>query len=162
MFMADWIIGLTYVSALGSGLIAGIFFAFSTFVMAALARLPATQGIVAMQSINSTILRTLFSFVFIGTAFASIILGGGSLLRLSTPGAWYLLIGSLLYLVGAFLATILFNVPLNDALAAVAPDSAKGAEVWQCYLSSWVAWNHVRTIASLASMAAFILALRHY
>lgn len=159
--MANWIIGLTYVSALGSGLIAGIFFAFSTFVMAALARLPATQGIVAMQSINSTILRTLFSFVFIGTAFASIVLGGVSLLRMSTPDAWYLLIGSLLYLVGTFLATILFNLPLNNALAAVASDSAKGAEVWQRYLSSWVAWNHVRTIASLASLAAFILALRH-
>nr|WP_240041375.1 anthrone oxygenase family protein [Paenibacillus ginsengarvi] len=120
------------------------------------------QGIAAMQSINATILRTLFSFVFMGTAVASIVLGVVSLLRLSTPGVWYLLIGSLLYLVGTFLATILFNVPLNDALAAVAPESPEGAEVWQRYLSSWVAWNHVRTIASLASLAAFIVALRHF
>ncbi|MBB6734137.1 DUF1772 domain-containing protein [Cohnella zeiphila] len=158
--MAKWIIGLAYASALGSGLIAGIFFAFSAFVMAALARLPAAQGIAAMQSINSTILQTLFSFVFMGTAVASVVLGVASFLRLGTPGALYLLIGSLLYLVGSFLFTILFNVPLNDALAAVDPDSAKGAEVWQNYLSRWVAWNHVRTVASLASLAAFILALR--
>ncbi|WP_261304353.1 anthrone oxygenase family protein [Paenibacillus andongensis] len=158
--MAKWTIGLTYASALGSGLIAGIFFAFSTFVMAALARLPAAQGIVAMQSINSTILQTLFSFVFMGTAFVSVVLGGVSFFRLGTPGALYILIGSLLYFVGAFVATIIFNVPLNDALAAVEPGSAKGAEVWQHYLSRWVAWNHVRTIASLASLAAFIIALR--
>ena len=160
--MTKWIIGLTYTSALGSGLIAGIFFAFSTFVMAALARLPASQGIVAMQSINTTILQTLFSFVFVGTAFASVVLGGVSLFRLGTPGALYILIGSLLYFVGSFLATIVFNVPLNDALAAVDPSSSKGAEVWQHYLSRWVAWNHVRTIASLASLAAFILALRRF
>lgn len=160
--MANWIIGLTYVSALSSGLIAGIFFAFSTFVMAALARLPAAQGIAAMQSINTTILQTLFSFVFMGTALTSLILAGVSLYRWDTPGAIYLLIGSLLYFAGAFLATIVFNVPLNNALDAVNPDSAKGAEVWQHYLSRWVAWNHVRTIASLASLAAFILALRRF
>ncbi|MCC3373785.1 DUF1772 domain-containing protein [Cohnella sp. REN36] len=160
--MAKWITGITYASALGSGLIAGIFFAFSTFVMAALSRLPASQGIAAMQSINSTILQTLFSFVFMGTAIASVVLGVAAFLRLGTPGATYLLIGSLLYFVGAFLATIVFNVPLNDALAAVDPGSAEGANVWQHYLSSWVAWNHVRTIASLASLAAFILALRRW
>lgn len=86
--MDKWIIGLTYASAL--------------------ARLPAAQGIVAMQSINSTILQTLFSFVFMGTAFASVILGGVSFFRLGTPGALYILIGSLLYFVGTFLATIVF------------------------------------------------------
>ncbi|MGL4966898.1 MAG: hypothetical protein ACRC67_37105 [Inquilinus sp.] len=35
---------LVLLSALGSGLVGGIFFAFSTFVMGALARLPAPQG----------------------------------------------------------------------------------------------------------------------
>jgi len=45
---------LTLVSALGCGLIAGVFFAFSAFVMKALARLPPAQGIAAMQSINGS------------------------------------------------------------------------------------------------------------
>ena len=39
-----------------------------------------------------------------------------------------LLAGALLYFAGTFLVTMLFNVPLNDALAAVAPDSSDGAE----------------------------------
>lgn len=42
----------TLVTALGCGLIAGIFFASSSFVMAALKRLPTAEGIAAMQSIN--------------------------------------------------------------------------------------------------------------
>src|SRR5215510_625162 len=50
---------LTFVTALGCGLIAGLFFAFSVAVMQALARLPAAGGIAAMQSINSAILNPL-------------------------------------------------------------------------------------------------------
>ena len=41
----DLLIALTLVTALGCGLAAGIFFAFSTFVMKALARIPSAQGI---------------------------------------------------------------------------------------------------------------------
>ncbi|MFC5404557.1 DUF1772 domain-containing protein [Cohnella soli] len=160
--MGNLLFGLTFASALGSGLIAGIFFAFSTFVMTALSRLPAEQGIVAMQSINSTILSTLFSFVFMGTALACVVLAIVSYKKLGTPSAAYLLAASLLYFVGSFLVTVIFNVPLNDTLAAVAPNSAAGAQQWTHYLSSWVAWNHVRTIASLASLAFFIVALRKW
>jgi uncharacterized membrane protein len=43
---------LTLITALGCGLAAGVFYAFSTFVMKALARLPAAQGFAAMQSIS--------------------------------------------------------------------------------------------------------------
>ena len=39
-------------AVLGCGLVAGIFFAFSTFVMRALGRRPAGEGIAAMQAIN--------------------------------------------------------------------------------------------------------------
>lgn len=157
--MSKWMLGLNFVSALGSGLIAGIFFAFSAFVMVSLARIPSEKGITAMQSINATILNTLFSFVFMGTALFSVLLGIGSFLKLGAPGMFYVLAGSLLYFVGSFLVTIVFNVPLNDALADVNPESSEGAKVWQDYLSRWTAWNHVRTIASLASMACFILAM---
>ena len=52
---------LTFVSALGSGLIAGFFFAFSIVVMKALAQQPPPQGIAAMQSINIAVLNPVFS-----------------------------------------------------------------------------------------------------
>jgi uncharacterized membrane protein len=56
---------LAFVSALGSSLVAGIFFAFSNFVMKALARVPPAQGIAAMQSINVVVLNRWFSRFFL-------------------------------------------------------------------------------------------------
>ena len=50
--MEGFLFVLTLFAALGCGVVAGVFFAFSTFVMRALARLPARQGIAAMQAIN--------------------------------------------------------------------------------------------------------------
>jgi uncharacterized membrane protein len=150
---------LTLVSALGCGLVGGAFFAFSTFIMNALARLPAAQGIAAMQSINVTVINPLCGVAFLGTAAACVVLAVSSLLRWREPGAVYVFAGSLLYLVGVILVTRLFNVPQNDALAAVAPPSAEGARLWSDYLSSWTAWNHVRTVASLVAAALLTVAL---
>jgi uncharacterized membrane protein len=150
---------LTLFSALGCGLIGGVFFAFSSFVMNALARLPAAQGIAAMQSINVVAPNPLFMTAFLGTAAACVLLAVSSVLRRHEPGAAYLLAGSLLYFVGAFLVTILFNVPRNNALAAVAPASAEGAGLWADYVRSWTAWNHVRTAASIAAAALLTVAL---
>jgi uncharacterized membrane protein len=146
-------------SALGCGLIAGAFFAFSSFVMKALARLQPPQGIAAMQSINTAVINPWFLGVFVGTAAACVVLAVLSIVRWNQPCAAYLLAGSLLYLIGTFLVTMALNVPLNDALAAVEPSSAEGASLWARYLSDWTLWNHVRTIAALAATASFILAL---
>jgi len=153
------LLALTLFSALGCGLIGGVFFAFSSFVMNALARLPPAQGIAAMQSINVVVINPLFMTAFLGTAAACVILAVSSLLRRHEPGAAYLLAGSLLYLVGVILVTMVFNVPRNDALAAVVPASAEGASLWTDYLSGWTAWNHVRTAASLAAAALLTIAL---
>ena len=58
---------------LGSALVGGIFLAFTSFVMKALARVPAQEGIAAMQSINVVVLNPSFLGTFAGTAVASII-----------------------------------------------------------------------------------------
>lgn len=150
---------LTFVSALGSGLIAGFFLAFSIVVMKALGQQPPSHGIAAMQSINVVVLNPMFFTAFFGTATACLVLAISTLLRWQRPGTAYLLAGSLLYLVGTILVTIVFNVPRNNALAAVDPTSPEGANVWANYLSSWTAWNHVRTIAALAAAASFTMAL---
>jgi uncharacterized membrane protein len=42
-----------------------------------------------------------------------------------------------LYLVGTVGVTIAFNVPLNNALAIVKPESAEGAILWAKYLRDW-------------------------
>lgn len=151
---------ITLLSALGCGLVAGIFFAFSAFVMKALANLPPAQGIAAMQSINVVVINPWFMTAFFGTAVACILVMIWSLSRWHDPGSVYVLAGGLLYLVGTILVTMLFNVPLNNSLAAVAPVSAEGAKVWAGYLTAWTAWNHVRTIAALAAAASLTIGLR--
>jgi uncharacterized membrane protein len=150
---------LTFLSALGGGLIAGVFFAFSAFVMTALGRLPPNQGMAAMQSINVAVLNPWFFAAFFGTAALCAILVIASFFRWSEPGAIFLLAGGLLYLVGTILVTMRLNVPLNDALAAAQPESAQARGLWTRYLAEWTAWNHLRTAASLAAAAAFIGAL---
>jgi uncharacterized membrane protein len=150
---------LKLLAALGCGLVAGVFFAFSTFVMNALARRPSAEGIAAMQSINITVINPLFMTAFLGTAAACFFLAISSLLRWNQPGAAYLLVGSLLYLVGTLGVTMVCNVPLNDALAIAKPESTDGANLWTSYLTDWTLWNHVRTAAALAAAALFTIAL---
>jgi uncharacterized membrane protein len=149
----------TLLSALGCGLVGGAFFAFSTFIMKALARLPPAQGIAAMQSINVAVINPWFLGPFLGTAAACFLLAVSSLFMWHRPGAVYLLVGGLLYFLGTFVVTMAFNVPRNEALAVVNPTSAEGASLWADYLISWTAWNHVRTVAALAAAASLTMAL---
>jgi len=157
--MDGLVFALTLLAALGAGLVAGIFFAFSAFIMAALGRIPAPKGISAMQSINVVVLNPVFFSAFFGTGIVCLALAVVALAAWSAPSALYLLAGALLYLVGCLLVTIVFNVPLNDRLKAVGAESAEGARTWTQYLSTWTAWNTVRTIASLAASASFIIAI---
>jgi uncharacterized membrane protein len=150
---------LALVAALGCGLIGGVFFAFSNFVMKALARLPTAQGAAAMQSINVVVLNPWFLVIFVGTALACLVLATASIFNGSAPGAVWLLAGSLLYVIGTFIVTIAFNVPRNNALAPVIPTSAEAAQIWARYLRSWTMWNHVRTATAVAAAASLTIGL---
>ena len=154
------IIALTFGTAMGSGIIAGVFFAFSSFVMPALRRLSPDQGMPAMQSINIMVLTPLFLSLFLGTAVGCVILVVPALLTWQQPGAaWVRVGGSALYLSGRFLITAVCNVPRNDALAALDPASAESARFWAEYLAGWTLWNHVRTIAAIATAILLMIAL---
>ncbi len=145
MTLSDpWLFTLKLCTTLGCGLVAGAFFAFSTFVMKALGQQPPAQGIAAMQSINITVINPWFMGVLFGTAGACLVLAIAAGVNSQQPGAHWMLLGSLLYLLGSIGITIAFNVPLNDALAAVTPDSPAGATLWAKYLTTWTLWNHVR------------------
>ena len=155
----DPILVLTLVAALGCGLVSGIFFAFSTFIMKALARLAPAHGIAAMQAINVDVLNRWFFTVFFGTALCCVALAVSSILRWHRTDAVYLLVGSVLYLVGTILVTSIFNVPLNNKLAAVDPMTTEASRLWIEYVKSWTAWNHVRTTTALLAAASFSVAL---
>jgi uncharacterized membrane protein len=132
----------------GSGLIAGAFFIFSVCVMRTLGGLPPAQGIAAMQSINVVIINPWFLSVFLGTAAVCTYVALAALVRFDGAGSLLLIVGACAYVIGTFGFTMMFNVPRNDALAALQPDTAEAARYWAEYLREWTSWNHVRTVCA--------------
>ena len=128
--------------AVGAGLVAGVFVAFSVAVMPALRRRPADAGVAVMQEVNRVIVGPVFLLLFLGTGVLAVV---AAVLDLrDVPGA-------ALYVVGALGVTMAVNVPLNNRL------DAEGEPVWERYLTRWTAWNHLRALAATA--AAVLLAL---
>jgi uncharacterized membrane protein len=151
---------LTLVAALGSGLSAGALFAFSSFVMKALDRLPPPQGIAAMQSINVMAPTPVFMTALFGTAVVSLVLLVWGLVELGEPFGGWLVAGGLLYLLGPAGVTMAYNVPRNLALAKLDPQDPDAAGYWSRYVTEWTRGNHVRVAAGVAAAAAFTLALQ--
>jgi uncharacterized membrane protein len=150
---------LLWFSVLACGLIAGLYFTFSAFAMTALGRIDAPAGVAAMNSINVEIQRSLFMPLFVGSSLSSLALAIVGLFGWGTPGASAAFAGGIVYFVGMFVVTMIFNVPRNNALAKSDPTSPAGAELWSRYLKEWTFWNHVRTLASTAALLLFVMAL---
>lgn len=146
-------------AAIGSGLVAGIFFAFSTFIMTAFSRIAGEQGIAAMNSINVTIVRSPFMALFVPTAILCVVIAILAILNWRGGTSVLMLAGAAFYLLASFVSTIVFNVPMNDALAKVSGNGPDATQLWATYLKDWTWWNHVRTIASLLASVAFVRAL---
>lgn len=158
--MNSYLFVLTFLTALGCAMMAGVFFTFSAFVMKALARLPAEQGVAAMQAINVAAVTPAFMAALFGTAVACGAMVVWALFAWDEGFARYLLVGGALYLIGTTLLTIAYHVPRNEALATVEPHSADAESRWRRYLSGWTAWNHVRAAAALAAATVLIIALQ--
>ena len=150
---------ITLVTAIGSGLVGGVFFAFSTVVMKALAQLPPAQGIAAMQAINRAAPAPLFMLALFGTGLGCAALIVNPLLAWGERGSTAHLVGGALYLVGVVAITIGYHIPRNDALARFDPNDAGARTEWSRYLSEWTIGNHVRTVAALAAAVNLTIAL---
>jgi uncharacterized membrane protein len=158
--MSGVLYAATLATALGCGLNAGAFFAFSTFVMPALKRLPPAHGIAAMQSINKLAVTPAFMAALFGTAAACLGWAGWAAISWGEGPAALVIAGGALYLVGTIGVTIACNVPLNDGLATLHPGGEDAAGRWEEYVAKWTAWNHVRTAAALAAAAVLTNALQ--
>ncbi|GGW89528.1 membrane protein [Streptomyces malachitofuscus] len=150
---------LTVLGVVGTGLAAGVFCAFSTFVMRGLAALPPAQGVAAMQAVNVAAVRPAFMLVFLGSAVLCAVLTVVTFVLWPGEGAVELLVGGALYLLGSFGPTVVANIPRNDALARLEPGSPEAAAYWPVYVREWTMWNHVRTLASAGAALAYVLAL---
>jgi uncharacterized membrane protein len=149
--MAGWLLNLTRAGAVGAGLMAGLYFAYSNNVMPALRKLPTEQGALAMQHINRDIQNPLFMVVFMGSTVLA------AAIAISTAWTWddgspvLRLAGGALFVVGNFLLTIGFHVPRNDKLD-------KSAAFWSTFLDEWVPANHVRAVLCTAALVLLVIA----
>lgn len=151
------IVGTT--ALLGSALIGGVFFAFSSFVMKALARIPSSGGIAAMQSINVVVINPSFLGAFMGTTVLSLGVIWLALARWSHPLSMFFMGAAIFYVVGTFFVTIFRNVPLNNQLAAMSATDPATRGVWDNYLDRWTMWNHVRAVAAMLAALLYTVGL---
>lgn len=157
--MTTIVTGLLWFSAVGCGLIGGLYFAFSAFIMTSLGRIDRAAGIAAMTAINADIVRSLFMPLFLATTLAGAALAVLAVFRWGEPDAVPMLSGGIVYVLGMFVVTMIFNVPLNNALDTVDPASVEAAATWAGYLRDWTIWNHVRTVACTVASVLFIAAI---
>ena len=144
-------------ACVGSGMMAGLFCAFSSFMMKALSSLSDSNGIKAMQAINRFIVAPAFLLVFLGTAVLCAI---SARLVWNVSGTTQLTAtAAAIYIVGCVFSTIAFNVPLNNQLEAVDSASEEGRLLWSRYLVRWTRWNHVRSAATLISTVLLALTI---
>jgi uncharacterized membrane protein len=152
---------LTSLAALASAAAAGMMYVFSTFVMRGLDR---TGPVTAMRGINvDANSNGPFLLAYFGATLLAVAVGVVAVVQIRQPGSGWLLAGAIFGVLGA-LITIAFNVPLNNHLDTVDPAAlplADAAREWAAYLSTWTAWNHVRTVTAVIASALLLIGLRY-
>jgi len=151
---------LLQLSILAYALIAGVFLAFSDFIMRSLALTGGVGGVEAMQAINREVFHWVFMALFLGMAAVSVVIAGYAWVALNGPAGTLIGLAALVYLVGCFGVTVVFNVPMNEALAGMELSSEATRNYWlQTYVPRWTFWNSVRTGAAALSAALLLFGL---
>lgn len=144
-------------AVIACGLIAGVFLAFSDFVMKSLFAASPAGGIEAMQLINRKVYGSVFMILLVAMLVTSAVLALYASVYMTSSAAIWISGGCALYVVGVFIVTVVVNVPMNRRLDAMNRESAESVSYWAVYASSWTLWNHVRTIASAGAAVCFLI-----
>jgi uncharacterized membrane protein len=152
----NWLNVGVITAATGSGVFGGVLFAFSSFVMPALNRVPAREAVTTMQSINERAPAGL-AVPMVGTALVSAALAAHAIavrddgwqLRVAGAGLYLLSVG----ITGAY------HIPRNNALDALDASVVDAARAWADYYAGWVRMNHVRSAAAVAGSVAYAASL---
>jgi uncharacterized membrane protein len=156
--MEALVVVLLVVAAVGAGLAAGVFYAFSGFVVQGLDLLPAPEAARAMRSINVTAVRPPLMVALFGTAAVAVVVAVVAVVH-GAGGAWWAVAGAAVYLAAVVGVTAAANVPRNDALAATPGQDDALARAWRAFRPGWAAWNHVRTAGGTVAAVLFVVAL---
>ena len=156
--MSIWFVFLSQFSILAYGILAGVFLAFSDFIIRSLARTSGSGGIETMQVINREVFRWVFMALFLGLVPVSLFLVVYGLTSLDGTARTFIALAGMVYLIGSFGVTILFNVPMNEMLAKMDAAQEITTVYWtEVYLPRWTFWNSVRTVACAASSVLLMI-----
>lgn len=136
-----------------TGLFTGLFATFSYAVMPGLRRTDDATFVRAMQEVNVAIVNPVLGVVFAGSLIA-LLAAVVVTFRDSAARPWA--VGALVLVLAAIVVTAAVNVPLNDTLAA---GVGRPAALRAAFEHSWVTWNVVRTVLSLAGFVSWAIAL---
>lgn len=141
-----------------STLVAGVFQAFSDFVMRGLIMAAPAGGAESMQMINRTVMRSVFLVLLLGLVPVMLAFSLHALMAVPGAGRIWIVAGTVIYVASVFLVTLAGNVPMNNRLDRMAPGEAATIRYWDIYGRVWTRWNHVRTLGSLAAGLCFLMA----
>jgi uncharacterized membrane protein len=143
-------------ATLATGLVAGVFYAYSVSVDPGLAAQSDSSYVATMQEINERIQNPLFFASFFGAVLFLLAALVVHLPRLRSGRFLLILLACVLYIGGGFLLTAFINVPMNDQLATVDSEAPARAlsQAREAYEGPWDFWNGVRTIFSTLSFVA--------
>jgi uncharacterized membrane protein len=147
---------------LASALMAGFVYAYSFSVMPGLAAGDPLSAVRAMRSINAVVRTPVFAFAFFGALAFPLLAAVVALPAGRHDVAALALAAALAYGLGVVAVTFAANIPLNESLAAAGAAAVTAEDapaLWQGYARPWTAWNHLRTLASILSLACAAAAL---
>ena len=156
--MPFWFVLLTQFSVLAFAVLAGVFLAFSDFIMRSLANSGGTSGMKAMQSINREVFRYVFIPLFLAMVPVSLALAVAAYQVVERPALF--MAAAAIYLLGAFVVTIFGNVPMNNVLATSDPETVDGRKYWEDrYLPVWTRYNSLRSAACFLAAGLLLFAI---
>jgi uncharacterized membrane protein len=139
------------ITAFGAACLGGLYFAFGTAIMPALARRPGAEAAAAMREINRAIVNPAFLLVFVGTGLAAL-----ATIVIGVLARDWLLVGGATAVAGGYLVTAAVNIPLNNALDRDQP----GADAWERFAGPWKRAHTARSLLTVAGAVAVFVAFR--
>jgi uncharacterized membrane protein len=144
-------------------LVAGFLFAFAVVVMPGIRSLDDAGFIRAFQAIDRVIQRNqpLLVVVWVGSVLALIATAVFGTWALSGADRLLIIVAALLYLLCVQLPTVTINIPLNNEIQKLDPDSMNETtrkRAREAFEPRWNRWNAIRTTcASLVSIVLMLL-----
>ena len=148
-----------FLTILFCGLIAGLLYSYSCSVNLGLKTLADNEYVKAMQGINMAIQNPAFFVAFMGLLFTFPITTYLIYKHQLSSSFYFMLFATIVYFLGVFGVTVVFNIPLNEQLAKFDISSAATNEIAAMRKAFEKPWNSYHVVRTCASIISFVLTI---